>query len=113
MKKALIGLALVTANIAVYAADDIIKQNNWIWAGKEAVKSKLKDPDSAQFKNSYFNRSTTGVPVSCGLVNSKNGFGGYGGFQRYVSAASPELTFLEEQVADFQLLWNRYCTVAK
>lgn len=40
-----------------------------------AVKSLLKDPDSAEFKDQNYN---------CGYVNSKNSFGGYVGFKRYV-----------------------------
>lgn len=40
-----------------------------------AVKSLLKDPNSAEFKDQNYN---------CGYVNSKNSFGGYVGFKRYV-----------------------------
>lgn len=77
--------------------------------GKAAVKAKLKDPSSAQFRNVYFHRGADGIPMTCGEVNSKNSFGGYSGYQRFVSAGKPELTFLQEQVADFNTVWKRLC----
>jgi hypothetical protein len=87
-----------------------IKQQSWIRVGKDSVRSKLKDGDSAKFQNVFFNQSKDGVPVSCGQVNSKNGFGAYGGYQRYIATNRADLTFLEEQVSDFQIAWNRFCT---
>jgi len=47
--------------------------------------------------------------MTCGEVNSKNSFGGYGGYQKFVSAGKAELTFLEEEVSDFNVVWNRKC----
>ena len=80
----------------------------WIIKGEEAVKNKLKDGSSAEFRNVFFNNN--GTPVSCGEVNSKNSFGAYSGYQRFVSAGSTELTFLEEQVKDsFDGVWSKYC----
>jgi len=81
----------------------------WIEKGKEAVRSKLKDPNSAQFKNVYFHRGADGIPVSCGEVNSKNSFGGYTGFQKFVSAGKSELTFLQSEVSDFGSTWKQFC----
>jgi len=34
-------------------------------------------------------------------------FGGYGGFQKFVSAGTAELSSLEEEVTDFSEVWNR------
>jgi len=81
----------------------------WIERGKDAVKTRLKDPSSAQFRNVYFHRGADNIPVSCGEVNSKNGFGGYVGFQRFVSAGKPELTFLEKEVSGFNTTWKQFC----
>jgi len=46
------------------------------------LKSKLKDPDSAQFKWTKITRSAgaEGRVYYCGMVNAKNGYGGYTGF---------------------------------
>jgi hypothetical protein len=107
--KQIFALMIAVTALTAQAADNSAKQESWIWAGKEAVRTKLKDGNSAKFQNTYFNRGKDGVPMSCGQVNSKNSFGAYGGFQRYISAGKPELTFLEEQVTDFHAVWNRFC----
>ena len=90
--------------------DDWGKQQQWIRIGKDAIRTKLKDADSAKFKNVYFNRGKDRVPVTCGLVNAKNSFGGYSGFEHFVSAGSVKLTYLESEVKDFRVIWNRLCT---
>lgn len=70
-----------------------------ILAAEEAVKSKLKDPESAQFRNvvkytssHYESGHNTAV---CGEVNSKNGFGGYVGFTEFM-VIPPGLALLQE-----------------
>lgn len=83
----------------------------WIEVGKDAVRARLKDADSAKFRNTFFNYAVLEgkkVPVSCGEVNSKNGFGAYNGFTRYVSAGEG-LTFLESDVVDFGNVWSMLC----
>jgi hypothetical protein len=54
---------------------------------QENVKSILKDPDSATFRN---------MVGSCGEVNSKNGFGAYTGFKRFM-APTPILIVIEDE----------------
>lgn len=44
----------------------------------KAIKDQLKDPDSAKFKLGNFIDPDSGY--YCGLVNSKNSYGGYVGF---------------------------------
>jgi len=77
--------------------------------GKKIVTGKLKDPESATFKNArvYYNGGAT---VVCGEVNSRNSFGGMAGFQRFVSAGS-NATFLEEQMTRGTMneTWARFC----
>ena len=85
------------------------KELLWIEKGKDAVRLKLKDADSAEFRNVYFKRGSDGVPVACGEVNSKNSFGGYSGYQQFISAGKPELTYLQEQASDFDTVWRRFC----
>ena len=120
--KAFISVAFIAASIGlggcsgepkeVVSAGELspIKQQSWIRVGKDSVRAKLKDGDSAKFQNVFFNQGKDGVPVSCGQVNSKNGFGAYGGYQRYIATNHADLTFLEEQVSDFQIVWDRFCT---
>ncbi|WP_288199052.1 hypothetical protein [uncultured Pleomorphomonas sp.] len=48
-----------------------------------AIKDRLLDPDSAKFKSPLAAYSKDGFVVVCGLVNAKNGYGGYAGFAPY------------------------------
>lgn len=70
-----------------------------------AIKEMLKEPESANFRNTF-----TSKGVACGEVNSKNSFGGYGGWQGFISNGS-SITILEEQVGgnEFKKLWRTYC----
>ena len=86
------------------------KESAWIAQGEVAVKAKLKDPGSAEFRNVFFSRSGK-LPMACGEVNFKNSFGGYAGFQRFVSAGEAGTTFLESDVKDFDQVWNKMCSL--
>jgi hypothetical protein len=86
-----------------------VKKIAWMDKGKNAVKQRLKDPSSVEFRNVYFHRGSESIPVTCGEVNSKNSFGGYVGFQKFISGGSLELTFLENEVSDFHNVWNQLC----
>lgn len=55
-----------------------------IEAGKLAVTSSLKDPDSAKFRNTRLVAYLQGA-VICGEVNGKNSYGGYAGFTRFAA----------------------------
>lgn len=91
-------------------ADDV-RQYVWIDRGKDAIIEKLKDPDSAKFRNVRF-YSGGGVPVVCGQVNAKNAFGGYTGFERFI-AAGPQLAYLESEISDgIAPVWNKMCIAA-
>ena len=56
----------------------------WFYYGptllaKEAVKLKLNDPDSAQFRN----MRRVSLSVVCGELNAKNAMGGYVGYTAF------------------------------
>ena len=74
--------------------------------GEKYVKQKLKDPESAQFQNQFI--GIKGAP--CGEVNSKNSFGGYTGFKRYISLGEG-LTVMEMDMppGEFELSWGQIC----
>lgn len=88
--------------------DETTRQQAWIAQGQESIKKKLKDPSSAKFQNVYFSKAG-GAPVACGEVSSKNSYGGYAGFQRFVAAGDGPLAFLENEVEDFAHVWNEMC----
>jgi hypothetical protein len=87
-----------------------------------AVKSHLRDPDSARFGTIHCldNRRMIGgkvvrtggmqVTFACGTVNSRNGFGGYTGFQHFVVIIEPvQGMFIESQGGVFVDIWNKLC----
>lgn len=102
-------LMVPAAAADTYASSTDVKKIAWMDRGMSAVRAKLRDPKSAEFKDVFFSLGKKNIPVTCGLVNSKNGFGGYAGFQRFVSAGRPDLTFLEGEVRDFQQVWDQLC----
>ena len=75
-------------------------------ASKEVVKGSLKDPQSAQFQNLY---------GYCGEVNSKNSYGGYVGFKKYIVVNQTVLMEDSEGIdpSNFSIIWQAHCTPNK
>ena len=76
---------------------------------RRTIKTRMKDPDSVEFKNVFGSKSPDGVFV-CGQVNSKNSFGAYTGFTRFIGGG--KTVFLEgtdETNPPFPDLWVRLC----
>jgi hypothetical protein len=86
-----------------------LKKVTWILKGKETISSLLKDSDSAKFRHLFFSGKV--VPIVCGEVNSKNSFGGYVGYQKFVTANQADLTVLETEMkpGEFGKVWNKFC----
>jgi hypothetical protein len=77
-----------TAALATQSEPDVVE------ATKQALANSLKDPGSAQFRNTRLVAHPAGMVV-CGEVNAKNSHGGYVGFRRFFGspeAARPEIT---------------------
>ena len=74
---------------------------------KNRIKNRLKDPSSATFRNTRVYHAIT--HVVCGEVNSKNSFGGYIGYQRFVSGGSIQV--LEEEMGEGEMdkTWRQVC----
>jgi hypothetical protein len=89
--------------------NDSGKQLAWNEVGQNALKNKLKDPESATFRNVEF-YSGGSVPVTCGEVNARNSFGGYSGFERFIAAGS-QLQVLESEMAagEMSKVWAQLC----
>ena len=75
---------------------------------KKAVLAKLRDPGSAVF-DLHISR-VSGSPMACGTVNSKNGYGGMAGRQRFISNGMT-ITVLESEVVAGGLseVWAKVC----
>lgn len=92
------------------------KQADWNFESQQSIRARLKDPDSAEFRNVRF-YSGSGQPVTCGEVNSKNGFGGYTGFQQFIASGTvANLAFLQSDMTtsvEWANSWNRFCDKAE
>jgi hypothetical protein len=63
---------------------------------KAYVASQFKDPESTQFRKETFDKANG---VMCGEVNSKNSYGAYAGFKRFIAKKTEYLglsTFVED-----------------
>lgn len=66
-----------------------------------ALKNFLKDSNSAEIRNHNGN---------CGEVNSKNSFGGYTGFKRFIASTTIVAVEGENMDSDeFQKAWSQVC----
>lgn len=89
-----------------------MQQIGWMQKCEQLVRGMLRDPESAKFRNLYFRMADVRgqrIPVTCGEVNAKNGFGGYGGYEQFVSAGSRQTTFLSSQSKDWPTIWRMLC----
>lgn len=77
----LFGAAVVMGGCVTREVPITLTADEWSRA-QDALKAQLRDPDSAQFKDVVAFRASDLVRV-CGMVNARNGFGGYVGFQRF------------------------------
>lgn len=77
-------------------------------AAEDAVKQKLRDPESARFSGES---KCGGSEIVLGRVNSKNGFGGYAGDERFVSDGTTAALISDVSSDEFVNLMNR-CTAA-
>ncbi|WP_250500569.1 hypothetical protein [Caballeronia sp. GAWG1-5s-s] len=88
MGRRIVVLSAVIALAGCNSPDDVTKNG-----AEDLVRKSLKDPDSAKFSSEFIVRSKpdekgivfVGV---CGLVNARNGFGGYAGNARFVAVSS-------------------------
>ena len=101
--------ALVACSCSVSNSD---REEIWIQKGKALVAAKLEDPESAEFRNVFFNRgaAANNLPMTCGEVNSRNASGLPTGYRKFVSAGSPDRTHFEDDVdGDFGDVWDLFC----
>jgi hypothetical protein len=56
---------------------------------QQAVANGLRDPESARFTGTRVVRTPEGKDALCGMVNAKNGFGGYAGNDLFFAEMIP------------------------
>ena len=81
---------------------------------KQTLLASLKDGKSARIKD------VTGVKVDldgttvyafCGMVNAKNSYGAYGGYERFI--AGPSIAGTSETIEGFEPVWEKMCSEGK
>lgn len=73
-----------------------------------AMKERLKDPESVQWRDVYVSRFAEAAV--CGQVNARNSFGGYTGFKQFIVVSGLNLAFLEGEVDGWSKIWIEYCS---
>lgn len=106
--RAVVVLALVLFQFGCGEPSEAQKYSSFIETQQKNVANHLKDPSSAQFRAEFVSKKS-GSPVVCGEVNSKNSFGAYAGFQRYVSAGSVQAIESEMPPGEMNDLWEKVC----
>ncbi|UOA08117.1 hypothetical protein [Methylobacter sp. S3L5C] len=91
MKRIYVIIALVAAVLmSTAAAADKVTKKDFVSIENQIyiLKHYLKDVDSAKFRDVFISRIESGYPVVCGEVNSKNSYGAYSGFTRFISSST-------------------------
>ncbi len=108
--KLIIGAIVVAVSITGCGKTEAQKQEetnaNLVVMGEQYVRARLKDPNSAEFRNQFIGKK--GLP--CGEVNAKNSFGGFIGFKRFI-VVSKEMTVMEADMkeGEFETSWSQIC----
>lgn len=77
---------------------------------ESTVRPMLRDPDSAVFSDlRAFPASDNGGLRVCGMVNSRNGFGGMTGPQRFIVGQSIKLFDEDEDPQIMDTAWIAFC----
>ncbi|MDO9277661.1 MAG: hypothetical protein Q7U05_03740 [Polaromonas sp.] len=92
MRKIIVFVSIVVVGLAaggvLYAIKDRAEQKV-VDGLRSNVNAQMKDPGSTQFRNEKIVNG-----LMCGEINSKNGYGAYAGFKRFISR-SPSYAYIE------------------
>ena len=78
---------------------------SYILVEQDKIKSRLKDPDSAEFRNVFVSSKY----AVCGEVNAKNSFGGYTGFVRFISGGDMQVVESDMAAGEMDKSWPQIC----
>jgi len=101
-----------SASVALSPAQERDHQRTWVFETQQAVRAKMRDPESVRFRNVVFHRGVGGVPMVCGEVNGRNGFGAYSGFQPFIASGADfgPITPTDMARGEFDKAWRQNCT---
>lgn len=105
------GLVLLVSLIAACGREDskADKEANYIVLHQQRIEKRLRDPSSAQFRDMFVGYYKD-APVVCGYVNSKNAFGGYAGYQRFISGGDVQVLESEVERGGMDVVWAKICS---
>lgn len=91
-----------TSPSSQYSAEDRQRQREAAehdeakYAAENNLKALLKDADAAKFEGVFLSRIEGGNLMLCGKVNSKNSFGAFVGYKRFIASPNPAAPTLVE-----------------
>lgn len=88
------------ATMLVFSANLVFAASNqqMIDEAKRAVRERLKDPESARFRNVRVTLTPNNSVWIKGEYNAKNAFGGYVGFEKFVYTTEEKHLVLESEL---------------
>ncbi|MBJ2236068.1 hypothetical protein ACAW49_05945 [Pseudomonas sp. Env-44] len=103
-------LVVLMAGMSIYHAQaDNGSEYQRTAKAKELVQKRLKNPDSAKFKELHLDTFPSGGIIVCGEVDSKNGNGRYTGFRRFYSTGVTA-RFKEDEPKIFDDVYTMICS---
>lgn len=75
---------------------------------KENMRKNLVDPSSAEFKDVHVYKNGSSGKIVCGYVNAKNRFGGYTGYEEFISIGKTTVSKSQGD-PDFNAIWSSDC----
>jgi hypothetical protein len=98
-------------NIAAEVSADPYKFTRLTEMGKAQLEAILRDPGSAEYRDvaAYSPAAAKGGVTFCGYVNAKNGFGGYGGYERFIAAPNVGAWLQSSPGIRFASVWREIC----
>lgn len=79
-----------------------------IVAKEELLKSRLKVPQSARFRD-VFVSAIGGVQEVCGRIDALNSFGARTGYQRFIMGDAENILESDYGSAELDRQWRQYC----
>lgn len=101
----ILALALMAIAFAAVAAPRKT-DNKTLLAAKALVEDRLKDAESARFKDVELRHGDTYL---CGKVNAKTSGGGYAGFKRFYVKVLESKVLFEDDDYYYDQTWRQFC----
>lgn len=103
-------LVVLMAGMSIYNAQaDTGSEYQRTAKAKELVQTRLKNPDSAKFKDLHLDTFSNGGIIVCGEVDSKSENGRYTGYRKFYSTGVTA-RFKEDEPKSFDDVYTMICS---